>query len=41
MHKHMDPKGQQRTTALSIKLAEIELMNIEVGEYQSYYWMMC
>ncbi|QJI68526.1 DNA replication/repair protein RecF [Staphylococcus haemolyticus] len=25
--------GQQRTTALSIKLAEIELMNIEVGEY--------
>ena len=34
-------QGQQRTTALSIKLAEIELMNIEVGEYQSYYWMMC
>ena len=32
MHKHMD-QGQQRTTALSIKLAEIELMNIEVGEY--------
>ncbi|OMG43568.1 DNA replication/repair protein RecF, partial [Paenibacillus macerans] len=26
-------QGQQRTTALSIKLAEIELMNIEVGEY--------
>ncbi|MBA8762441.1 DNA replication/repair protein RecF [Staphylococcus coagulans] len=26
-------QGQQRTTALSIKLAEIELMNQEVGEY--------
>ncbi|AMY05837.1 DNA replication and repair protein RecF [Staphylococcus condimenti] len=26
-------QGQQRTTALSIKLAEIELINIEVGEY--------
>lgn len=26
-------QGQQRTTALSVKLAEIELMNIEVGEY--------
>ena len=26
-------QGQQRTTALSIKLAEIELMNLEVGEY--------
>lgn len=26
-------QGQQRTTALSIKLAEIELMRIEVGEY--------
>ena len=32
MHKHTS-QGQQRTTALSIKLAEIELMNIEVGEY--------
>ena len=32
MLKPMD-QGQQRTTALSIKLAEIELMNIEVGEY--------
>ena len=36
MLKYMVP-GQQRTTALSIKLAEIELMNIEVGEYQSCY----
>ena len=26
-------QGQQRTTALSLKLAEIELMNQEVGEY--------
>ncbi|MCU5746454.1 DNA replication/repair protein RecF [Staphylococcus sp. SQ8-PEA] len=26
-------QGQQRTTALSIKLAEIELMKVEVGEY--------
>ncbi|WP_017756761.1 DNA replication/repair protein RecF [Calidifontibacillus oryziterrae] len=26
-------QGQQRTTALSIKLAEIELINSEVGEY--------
>lgn len=26
-------QGQQRTTALSLKLAEIELMNEEVGEY--------
>ncbi|MGO3732164.1 MAG: DNA replication/repair protein RecF [Vagococcus sp.] len=26
-------QGQQRTTALSVKLAEIELMNEEVGEY--------
>lgn len=26
-------QGQQRTTALSVKLAEIELMNQEVGEY--------
>ncbi|MBI5974973.1 DNA replication/repair protein RecF [Staphylococcus canis] len=35
---HMDAhtygsQGQQRTTALSIKLAEIELMHQEVGEY--------
>ncbi len=30
-------QGQQRTTALSIKLAEIELMNIEVGNIPSYY----
>lgn len=26
-------QGQQRTTALSVKLAELELMNEEVGEY--------
>ncbi|MDF2921092.1 MAG: recF [Paenibacillaceae bacterium] len=26
-------QGQQRTTALSVKLAELELMNDEVGEY--------
>src|SRR5699024_580660 len=26
-------QGQQRTTALSIKLAEIELINNEIGEY--------
>ena len=26
-------QGQQRTTALSIKLAEIELINAEIGEY--------
>lgn len=26
-------QGQQRTTALSVKLAEIELINLEVGEY--------
>ncbi|PTK42686.1 DNA replication and repair protein RecF, partial [Staphylococcus nepalensis] len=26
-------QGQQRTSALSIKLAEIELINKEVGEY--------
>lgn len=26
-------RGQQRTTALSIKLAEIELINQEIGEY--------
>lgn len=26
-------QGQQRTTALSIKLAEIELINQEIGEY--------
>lgn len=33
MLKHMVLKDSKRTTALSIKLAEIELMNIEVGEY--------
>lgn len=33
-------QGQQRTTALSIKLAEIELMNIEVESIQYYYWTM-
>jgi DNA replication and repair protein RecF len=26
-------QGQQRTTALSVKLAEIELINKEIGEY--------
>ena len=26
-------QGQQRTTALSIKLAEIELIHSEIGEY--------
>ena len=26
-------QGQQRTTALSVKLAEIELINEEIGEY--------
>ena len=26
-------QGQQRTTALSIKLAEIELIHAEIGEY--------
>ncbi|MNC30047.1 DNA replication and repair protein RecF [compost metagenome] len=26
-------QGQQRTTALSVKLAELELINEEVGEY--------
>jgi DNA replication and repair protein RecF len=30
---HYGSQGQQRTTALSLKLAEIELMNEETGEY--------
>ena len=29
----MVSQGQQRTTALSLKLAEIELIHSEVGEY--------
>ena len=33
-------QGQQRTTALSVKLAEIELIHAEIGEYPIFYWMM-
>jgi DNA replication and repair protein RecF len=31
--QHFGSQGQQRTAALSIKLAEIELMRAEIGEY--------
>ena len=33
-------QGQQRTTALSVKLAEIELIHSEIGEYPIFFWMM-
>ncbi len=33
MFKRMAHKVKQRTTALSIKLAEIDLMHSETGEY--------
>lgn len=34
-------QGQQRSTALSIKLAELELIREEVGEYPVLYSMTC
>lgn len=33
-------QGQQRTTALSVKLAEIELINQEIESIQFYCWTM-
>src|SRR5699024_2757076 len=34
-------QGQQRTTALSLKLAEIDLIYEQIGSILFYYWMMC